>query len=203
MIKAVFFDFDGVLTRNGNGSVQTCQYLAKETGLDAQKLIDCHYKQGLDLLLGKKSYADIWSEFCACVGTNINEDLLEPAFLSTPENSEMFNLASKVRAVAKVGVITDNAKERFEAVSRKFELAKRFDTLMLSADIGALKGEEAIFDAALRAVGVLPEEAVFIDNTQKNLVMPQKMGMATIFFDCKKNDVVGLAAELRSLGLDV
>lgn len=34
MIKAVLFDFDGVLTTDATGSQSICNYICKETGVD-------------------------------------------------------------------------------------------------------------------------------------------------------------------------
>ncbi|NOW90048.1 beta-phosphoglucomutase-like phosphatase (HAD superfamily) [Clostridium beijerinckii] len=36
MIKAILFDFDGVLTTDATGSLWICNYICKKTGLDMQ-----------------------------------------------------------------------------------------------------------------------------------------------------------------------
>lgn len=44
MIKAVLFDFDGVLTTDATGSQSICNYICKETGVDSE-LFKREYKK--------------------------------------------------------------------------------------------------------------------------------------------------------------
>ena len=50
-----------------------------------------------------------------------------------------------------------------------------FDAICVSAEVGSGKESEVIFKKALSLLGVKPEEAVFIDNQEKNLIVPVKM----------------------------
>lgn len=183
MIKAVFFDFDGVLTNFECGSSTVCHNLSKKTGISEEKLLSCYDKHARDLYLGKGSHKDIWNGFCKCVGQKIDISLLDYAFRNTPMNEKMIRLAEKLRKNCKVGIITDNTKERFSAIVDEFKLRDKFDAIVLSADAGATKKDESIFRVALDALNLKPQECVFIDNSKKNLQIPARMGFKTIYYD--------------------
>jgi len=203
MIKAVFFDYDGVLTPDKSGAYTTCKYIHQSTGIDLDNLISCYKKHSRHLNLGKITHQDIWQDFCQCLGQFINIKILQDAFNSTPSNEVMYELARKIRTHCKTGIITDNKKDRWNVVIRKFSLDRLFDILVLSANVGAEKDSEKIFFAAANSLGVKPEECIFIDNKRANLVAPSRMGFKTIFYDHEKNDITALIKELQGFGVDI
>jgi putative hydrolase of the HAD superfamily len=202
MIKAVFFDFDGVLTTNSSATTFACAQLAERTGLEYDRLLSCYWDQGADLLLGRKSFADIWPAFCKCVGQDIDIALLRPIFKATPMNAPMFELAKRIRSnEVKIGIITDNDKERFDTLIELFHLRALFDCLIVSSETGKMKDEPEPFEQALSRMHIKPEEMVFIDNQEKNLEIPSKMGIHTLFYDDERNDISALIRELVGLGI--
>jgi len=96
-----------------------------------------------------------------------------------------------------VGIITDNKADRFEHLVRYQALDKVFFPIVVSAVFGSGKRSPKIFQHALAHLHVAPEDAVFIDNSPKNLLAASELGMATVHFDDEKNDVEGLAVLLR------
>ena len=53
MIKAVLFDFDGVLTIEKTGSAAITEYIAKRCGLPAEQVRSCYRRYNQALLLVK------------------------------------------------------------------------------------------------------------------------------------------------------
>lgn len=200
MIKAIFFDFDGVLSNYECGSSTVCHNLSRKTGISEEKLLSCYDNYARDLYVGKGTHKDIWSAFCKCVGEKLDISLLDAAFRNTPMNEKMLELAEKLRKNYKVGIITDNSKERFSAIIDEFKLRDKFDVLILSADVGATKKDERIFRAALGALKVKLNECVFIDNSKKNLEVPARMGFKTIYYNFEKKDFQGILKELKAAG---
>lgn len=201
MIKAVFFDFDGVLTTDFNATGTVCNNLCAVTPrLSAEKVTECYGKHCRSLLLGG-TFADVWNDFCACVGTEISRDVLETALRTAPKNEEMFALAESLRGQFCLGIITDNTLERMELLSKEMKLPELFDPIIVSAAVHVSKhdGTTTIFDAALKAAGCTAEESVFIDNQQRNLATPAGMGIQTYWHDDAKNDVAALGSALRKI----
>ena len=202
MIKTIFFDFDGVLTTDTNGSGTVCRNLQKLVpDLSFDELYRCYRGRHSLVTLGKATHADIWSEFCSCVGKNIDIAILYEALKYAPKNEPMFELCQTLRKNYKTGIITDNTKERFEALIQEMQLDSCFDFIVLSADIGSTKSESLIFEEALRMANAKAEECVFIDNQQRNLEVPAQMGFHTYWHDDAKNDLASLRRQLKEWGV--
>lgn len=69
------------------------------------------------------------------------------------------------------------------------QLKDLFDAVTVSAQCGYGKQEIPIFEMTLDALQVKPEACVFIDNAEKNLVIPKQMGMHTILFDDENRNI--------------
>ena len=199
MITTIFFDFDGVLTTDTNGSGTVCRNLQKAVpDLSFDDLYRCYRGRHSLITLGKATHADIWNEFCSCTGKNIDIALLYDALKSAPKNEGMFELCEVLRKNYKTGIITDNTKERFALLVKDMQLNTLFDFIILSADIGAIKSEPLIFAEALRMAKAKAEECVFIDNTKRNLEVPARMGFRTYYHDDTQNDLVSLREQLKA-----
>ena len=196
-IKAVFFDFDGVLTRDKTGSQTTLRYLSHHGGIGYDRLREAFNPHNEDLNLGRVSHADIWPEVCQKLGAQLDIGLLPGAFESTPMNQEMLRLAGELKRRYSVGIITDNKIERIAHLKSSVNLASLFDPIVVSAEVGSGKEGPRIFEVALDYLGISPAEAIFIDNTRDNLVAPSALGINTIYFDEGSNDVKALSATLR------
>jgi putative hydrolase of the HAD superfamily len=203
MIKAVFFDYDGVLTPDKTGTYTTCKYINQATGIDTQKLCMCYSQFKEVLNTGQKTHEDIWPLFCDCIGQDLDIGLLQDAFDSTLCNEPMLRLASAIKDKYKIGIITDNKKDRIAVLRKKYELDRIFDSIIISAEIGCGKDDEKIFYKAAESLGVSLKECVFIDNQSKNLVVPARIGYKTVFYDHEKNDIAALIKALREFGVDV
>ena len=197
MIRAVFFDYDGVLTLDATGSLTTYRYLSEHTRISYERVHRAFLPHNEALNLGKTTYAKVWHSACSALGRVIPANLLIGAFESTPPNTEMFELARHLRAGCATGIITDNKKERIDHLKRYQRLDSLFAPIVVSAETGCTKEDPAIFEYALKLSRVRPEESVFIDNNRANLVAAAALGMNVIQFDDSKNDVAELAQRLR------
>ena len=201
MFKAVFFDFDGVLTLDRTGSLTTTRYISKVTGIDPRR-VEAAFALFNDVLTrGKCTHAGIWPDIRRTLRADVDITLLEEAFASTPLNDEMFALARRLRRHHIVGVITDNNQDRMDCIERLHRLSSYFDPIVVSAAVGSTKANRRIFEHALSLAGVEPPECIFIDNSVRNLSVPREMGIVGIHFDDVKSDVAGLIGELGERGV--
>ena len=198
MIRAVFFDYDGVLTRDKTGSLTTTRFVSEQTGIGYDRVLQAFRRHNAALNAGTTRYADIWPDVCADLGRDLPLDLLFSAFESTPINEAMWHLARGLRCRYFTGIITDNKQDRMEHLKRYQRLPEVFAPIVVSAEVRCTKAQPAIFEWALACLAVAPQDAVFIDNDRHNLVVPAALGMKTAYFDDEKNDVAGLA---RFLGV--
>lgn len=203
MIKAVFFDFDGVLTIDKTGSTTTTRHISQRTGLALSAVKAAFSRHNPALTLGETTHEQVWRQLCDELGQDVSFSLLREAFESTPLNEPMFKLARQLKQTHLVGVITDNKKDRMDHLRRQHRLDQLFNAVIVSAEVGSDKSDPAIFLAALRSVGVRADEAVFIDNNKGNLIAPAALGMKVCFHDDETNDIDALVTRLGELGVVV
>lgn len=201
MIRAVFFDYDGVLTTDKTGSLTTCRFLSQASGIALPALKTAFARHNHALTLGQATYSQVWPEICHELGRELDIGLLSLAFDSTPVNAAMFALARTLKERYIVGIITDNKQERIERLKVRQGLVSLFSPIVVSAEVGLDKQSPALFHHALALAGVPPEDSVFIDNSRRNLLAAAGAGMRTVFHDDERNDMDALLASLNSLGV--
>ena len=74
-----------------------------------------------------------------------------------------------------------------------------FDGELISADVGLVKPDPAIFHLAFERFGIDPGESAFIDDTPINAEAAHYVGMCTFVFN---GDVRGLREWMRELGIE-
>jgi putative hydrolase of the HAD superfamily len=189
MIKAVLFDFDGVLTIDKTGSESIIKYIVSKTDILFEILSNSYYSYNNGLLLGEYTHKDIWANLCRDVNTNIDYNLLLEAFENTLLDNDMLVVVKELKKTYKIGMITDNKRDRIEAVSEINKFNEIFDVISVSADVHSCKDDKAIFEQTIAALGVSPNECIFIDNTPDNLIAPRLMGMTTILYNDENKNI--------------
>jgi len=86
---------------------------------------------------------------------------------------------------------------RIDEIINYHHLSGLFDTVSVSARCRSGKDQRRIFDITLESLGILPHEAVFIDNSDKNLIVPREMGIKPILFDDESRDISRFLLELQ------
>lgn len=204
MIKAVLFDFDGVLTIDGSGSESICNYVCKKTGIDLKRFEEEYYKYNDDLLCGKIQHKDIWDKICRSLNTQIDINILYDSFLYTPMDNKMMKIIEKLKNENyKIAMVTDNKKDRIDKLAEHYNWNKVFDAISISSEVGSGKNYSTIFKKALECLYLKADECVFIDNQEKNLIVPKKMEMNVIYFDHRKRDCEKFIQELKKIGINI
>lgn len=96
----------------------------------------------------------------------------------------------------KLGFISNTTV--FESVVLdKWEVRNLFDAVSFSWEVGSKKPTKDIFDITLEKLGVLAEEAIFIDDGQKNIDAARELGLHAI----KIESVEQIVSDLKILGI--
>jgi len=187
-VKAILFDFDGVLTIDKTGSFTITNYIAKKSGISLELIKLCYYKYNKRLLYGEITHEDMWGDFCKDVGCELDYQILIDSFVSTRLDEKMIGLVKELKKSYLIGMVTDNKSDRIETILKSHNLEEYFDVVAVSAKVHSGKENEEIFKYLLDSLEVEASECIFIDNTAKNLIVPEKMGMQTILFDDEGRD---------------
>ncbi len=200
MYKAIFFDFDGVLTVDPTGTISIMNYIKDETDLDLSKFESAYRKHNFNLLYGIKTHLEVWPEICKDTGCNIDINVLYDSFINTPLDFDMFSLVKELKSKGYIiAMITDNKSDRIKKILEHHELEYLFDIITISADVASGKKEKKIFDETLKKKNLNYNECIFIDNSKANLVIPSENDMETIFYDHIKRDFTELKNKLNSI----
>jgi len=188
MIKAVLFDFDGVLTIDKTGSATITNYISNTCGIPLENVKSCYYKFTKKLLLGETTHQEIWTDFCQSLGQDIDYNILLDSFRFTRLDDKMIALVQKLKERYLIGMVTDNKCDRISTILDYRGLNQFFDVIAISACLHSGKDSPSIFEYVLNTLNVSASECVFIDNTEKNLVAHKQMGMSTVFYNDDNRD---------------
>jgi len=204
MIRAILFDFDGVLTLDETGSQSICNYICQKTGIDYKLFKNEYRKYNADLLTGRLKHEDVWDKICAGISYQIDMRILHDSFINTPINKKVLDLVLQLKEKNyKIGMVTDNKADRIKSLIDFHLWDTVFDGIAVSANIGSGKEHRKIFNWIFETLTVLPSECIFIDNKKENLIIPQNMGVTTIFFDHSENNITRLINELIAAGISI
>lgn len=199
MLKAVLFDFDGLLTTERTGSRSIVKQLSRIAGVDRDVLKLSYARFNKALLLGEITHQDILEKLSNDAGVRITYENMTEAFRRAEWDEDMLALVKRLKERCLVGLVTDNKCDRIQAALQAKGLEGSFDQVAVSAACHSRKDDSRIFQWIIHGLGVLPQECAFVDNNTDNLIAPRKMGVHTIFFDDRARDVEGLEKELEAL----
>lgn len=177
MIKAVLFDYGGVLSPGGGaGSIH--RLFADLFGLDVnnQRVGDLHRK----LRRGAISDEDFFAE-----ANRIRQPGLPPVtpqmFLDHADIFErsraVYKLAEQLRTHGIQTGILSNIYGIAARALRERGFYDGFDPVVLSCDEHLSKPDPEFYHIAIRTLGVQPSEILFIDDQQKCMPPAQALGM--------------------------
>lgn len=198
-MKAILFDFDGVLTIDKYGSDSILRYLDEHTDVPFEILKKEYYKINKGLLYGQYTHKDIWNDFCKNIGADIDIQMLMDSFINTPLDNDMLSVVKQLKEKYLIGLVTDNKVDRIDAILQHFGLVSMFDVVTVSAQCKCGKDHRKIFEVTMNELNVDADQCVFVDNSEKNLVIPNEMGMHTILFDDENRDINEFMKELLEL----
>lgn len=199
MIKAILFDFDGVLTLDKTGSASIVNYISTKCNLPLDIVKTSYYKHNKALLNGTIVHKDMWSTFCNDIGQSIPYNILTESFKTTKIDEQMISFVKELKEKYLVAMITDNKCDRMNTIVKMNKLSTYFDFIAVSASLHMNKGSQDIFDYTIKQLNVSANECAFINNTEKNLFVPTEMGMKTILFDDENRNFKGFKNKLDNL----
>ncbi len=185
MIKAVLFDFGGVM----KDAHPLAMDISKMVGLTEEEFESLKEARSKISVLGEKgliSDQEYWQELSKIIGKPVPDNAVEMATNFYREtfvfHQEMFDLVGKLKGQGiKTGVLSNIYK--FEAdVIREKGGYDGFEPVILSYEVGLAKPELDIYRLAVEKTGAKPEECIFVDDKEKNLEPAKELGIRTVLF---------------------
>jgi len=182
--SAIFFDVGGVLMTDGWDHVSR-KLATEKFGLDWQEFETEHAKYADALDTGNLSVADYLDRvvFCKPCSFSKNEFFEFMKNESVP-NQDSLRLVAELAKEGKhfLGTLNNESTDLNLYRIEKFQLYKYFTVFLSSCFLGVKKPDKLIYERALQITHSKPEETIFIDDREANLVPPRELGMTTIQF---------------------
>jgi putative hydrolase of the HAD superfamily len=191
MIKAVFFDFGGVLAEEGFR--EGLKAIGKRNGLDPEQFFsvarELIHRTGY--VTGASDEANYWDALRKATGIKGSDRELRRIILDRFTLRErMFGIVKKVRSLGLITAILSDQTNWLDEINRRSPFYRHFDFVFNSYVLGKSKRDVAVFGQVCAIVGVKPREALFIDDAVENTKKAQASGMRTVLFrdtgECEK-----------------
>jgi putative hydrolase of the HAD superfamily len=177
MIKAVLFDYGGVLCKGGGiGSVQ--QMLADSLGIDPAAVQDMGdtYRQ---VMTGVMSTEEFIKALAARhpAGTRPTVDkMLTHTHIFEP-NPEVYALAERLRAAGiQTGILSNVFAFGADEIKRR-GLFDGFAPVLLSCDVHVMKPNPKFYQMAIDQLGIAADDILFIDDRSEMLTGAEQVGL--------------------------
>jgi putative hydrolase of the HAD superfamily len=182
-IKAVLFDFGGVLAEEGfhNGLVA----LAHEQGLDSETMphraMQAVYDSGF--VLGRGTAADFWRLLRQRTGLKGEDALLTrrilDGFMLRPW---MLELVQRLREQGYITGILSDQTDWLDKLDDKQHFSRVFDHIFNSYYLGKGKRDISLFKDVATTLDLPPAALLFIDDNADNVARAKAAGWQTIHY---------------------
>ena len=132
------------------------------------------------LMDGEISADDFWMRFSSRIGKKVSEDLFAKFFnprLDLNVTAILKQLKDNARVIC--GTNTFDPHYDYLMLGGYYDL---FDAVYASNKMGVSKPHRDFYRYILMSEGVKPEDAVFIDDTEENVISADKLGIYSIWF---------------------
>lgn len=199
MIKAIYFDFHGVITQGDFADIY--QNVAKRVDVPTQQVVEYHHTYLPDMLTGQVTPKDMIEKLGLSQKIQVTDFLhiwKEEIVRLTKLDSRMLQLLTTLRETYTLAALTNLTAERYEA-DKALGLYEYFDHCVLSCKEGIKKPDKKFFLRGFELTGNAPEEVIFIDDQEKNTDCAAELGATSILY----KDYETLISNLRTFGVQV
>jgi putative hydrolase of the HAD superfamily len=182
--KAVIFDFGGVLAEEG--FLGGLRAIGRKAGVDADEFS----RMGDELIIssgyvtGRVPEAAYWDAMRKKTGITASDDEMRAEILTRfVLRPEVLDCVQKVREAGYVTAILSDQTNWLEEIDARTSFLHLFDFVFNSYIMKKSKQDVSVFTDVCRVMGVLPEEALFIDDRPGNLERARKAGLEAVPFE--------------------
>ncbi|MCK5768310.1 MAG: HAD family phosphatase [Candidatus Atribacteria bacterium] len=177
MIKTLYiFDMGGVLCCNFNDIPVISNYL----GITEENFFVYAGKNFRELMNGKINSIEFWVRFSLRYGKKVKEELFGK-FFNPGIIQETKDIIEQLKSNSRVvcGTNTIDSHYYYLLNQGSYEI---FDEVYTSTLMGISKPDPDFYRYILKEEGVMPEEAVFVDDMEENVIAAQNIGIKSILF---------------------
>ncbi|MBQ8799734.1 MAG: HAD-IA family hydrolase [Lachnospiraceae bacterium] len=188
-ITTIIFDMYGVIIEESKGNFIPYTYSHFEE--KEYERITRQFR--VEKLFGKAGNGEITSdEFLSLLGfENTQYHLKDYIENHLTLDAGFIPFADRFAGEYEFVLLSNDVSEWSKYITEFHGLDKYFTHKIVSGDVKCRKPERKIYEIALERTGKRPEECLFIDNTVKNLLVAQEMGIEPVLFNRDKEEYTG------------
>ena len=192
MIKAIIFDIGGGLF-NESISLQY-EEIAKRFNINPKLFIAAKDKHMNRAKIGEITE----DEFIKRIADelSINKNMLarywKEIYMQKTINNDIVMLIKRLKQMKYSLIVLSNANPVHAEINYKRGLYSIFDKVYLSNEIKMAKPDKKIYDYVLKKSKLKPEECIFIDDREENVLVANELGIKGIVFTGYKEQIYEL-----------
>ncbi len=183
-IKGIIWDFSGVLLKPRVPDPHA--FIAGELGVDPRefaKYLDGEGNRKLDL--GEESEVEFYQRIIS--EQKLKEQdamrIFNHYFFDLFElNQELIDYIRQSRARFKMGLCSNFSSLLRSLMTNKWKIIDLFDISVISSEVKLLKPDAPIFHLTLEKMALEPDEVVFVDDSEKNVISARALDIHSILF---------------------
>lgn len=182
MIKAIFFDYGGVLADDRKGE-HLYERLAANIGVDLKTAQEILQPLWHEFSRGRMTEAEVWAHVEHESGMHIPVTMrnIWNSWSTMPRFQKMLDFAAELKKEGYIVGILSTTVASTEAEVRAHGGYELFDPVILSCEVGYAKPDPEIYRIAMdRIPGIRPDETIFLDDRPMCLPPAQALGMHTV-----------------------
>ena len=199
MLRAVVFDFGGVLVRTEDHTGR--RRWEARLGLGERELDRLVFDSGVAIraTVGDVPESAIWEDVAMTLKLAADQvDVLRRDFWAGDKlDPDLVAVLASLRPHYKTAILSNAWSSGRETIARVYGLDQAVDTIIISAEEGLAKPDPRLFQRVAERLGVKAEEAVLVDDYLPNVDGARAAGWQAIHF----RPGLDVRAELKSLGV--
>ena len=199
-IKAVIFDFGGVLIRTEDHTGR--RKWGDRLGLEMEQLVTAVFESEASELatVGKVPAEQVWTDFAHRYGLNDEEghEFYEDFWSGDELDTRLVDYLQSLRPRYKTAILSNawlNAREWFTEIHG---LGDAVEEIIISAEEGVAKPDARIYQIAADRLGVQLDEAVFVDDMLANVEAARAAGMRGVHFQSTDQAIADIERYLKA-----
>jgi putative hydrolase of the HAD superfamily len=186
-LQAVIFDYGEVIS--GPPDAQAHRNLLTISGVDEELFEKAYWAHRLDYdadILNGQTYWQTVARDCGVSFTakQIGQLIEQDAIMWMNLNPAMLAWIPKIKEAGfRIGILSNMPAGVLGYMRPRFPWLAQFDYLTWSCDLGVVKPDPAIYLHTVKKLSVSPDQALFIDNLEKNIAGAEAVGLHAALFE--------------------
>lgn len=181
MIRAVLFDYGGVLGSNASDIEGRFRGLSEISGLPVERLKDIFSQHWPCLRVGMGSVESFWNDVSEKSPLHPPPEELSEYYLKQVSiDEDVLDIARSLDI--RKAILSNESREWIDYKWDRFGLGDIFEKAYCSAYLGVAKPDAGIFLHVLEDMGLDAEDVLFIDDLERNVCAAAALGIDTILF---------------------